>query len=885
MQGYEQRYQNGFDGQGLWIEVEVEKELGFHSKRDIEKYGVDKFVDLCKARVEKFANIITDQSKRLGYWMDWDDSYHTMSDQNNYTIWHFLKKCHEKGWIYQGTDVMPWCPRCGTGLSEHEIVTEGYKEIVHPGLFIKLPIIGRDEEYLLIWTTTPWTLTSNIAAAVHPEKKYSKVRTEKGILYLIKGREQTLNLEFEHISDLPGEELIGLEYKGPFDELSVQKGITHKVIGWEEVNEDEGTGIVHIAPGAGKDDFLLSKEYGFPVIAPLDEYGHFIEGFNDFTGMNVFDVKEKIFDSLKEKGFFYGMKRELDWLKNMDDWMISKKRYWGLALPIYKCDCGNFEVIGSKDELRSKSVSGWEKFEDKSPHRPWIDNVQIECSKCNQHISRITDVGNPWLDAGIVPFSTLKYAEDKEYWKKWFPADWISESFPGQFRNWFYSLLTMSTVLEMSEPTKAIFSYAIMRDEHGEEMHKSKGNAIWFEDAADKMGVDAMRWLYAKQNPSANLAFGYGTVDEVRRQFIIPLWNIYSFFVTYANLDKFNTEVPAPSILDNLSNWYVRRNRRRFWKSGLLSGNDNSIDTDKLSAYYTLYEVLISICKLLAPIMPFITESIYLNLSQNNSREGSVHLQDYPVCDKAKIDPELSNATSLAMKISSLGRSARSKASIKVRQPLDSIQVSLNTKVDGNLIDRITSQIIDELNIKNINVIDDIEPIVNFEVKPNLNILGPKYGSDIQNIKNEILNHDPKVLYDLASANQEINIGKYNLNPEDLLLDISPKGGYEIASDDGFIVAINTNISPEMLKEGVARELVHRIQNMRRNAGFNISDKISISYECDKGLSKIINEFDNYICLETLSLELIEEEISKEIYSENFKLNDSNIVIGVKLNN
>ena len=335
MQGYEQRYQNGFDGQGLWIEVEVEKELGFHSKRDIEKYGVDKFVDLCKARVEKFANIITDQSKRLGYWMDWDDSYHTMSDQNNYTIWHFLKKCHEKGWIYQGTDVMPWCPRCGTGLSEHEIVTEGYKEIVHPGLFIKLPIIGRDEEYLLIWTTTPWTLTSNIAAAVHPEKKYSKVRTEKGILYLIKGREQTLNLEFEHISDLPGEELIGLEYKGPFDELSVQKGITHKVIGWEEVNEDEGTGIVHIAPGAGKDDFLLSKEYGFPVIAPLDEYGHFIEGFNDFTGMNVFEVKEKIFDSLKEKGFFYRVEQyphryPVCWrcdtelvFRLVDEWFIS----------------------------------------------------------------------------------------------------------------------------------------------------------------------------------------------------------------------------------------------------------------------------------------------------------------------------------------------------------------------------------------------------------------------------------------------------------------------------------------------------------------------------------------------------------------------------------
>lgn len=977
MQGYDQRYQNGFDGQGLWIEVEVEKELGFHSKRDIEKYGVDKFVDLCKARVEKFAQIITDQSIRLGYWMDWDNSYHTMSDQNNYTIWHFLKKCHEKGWIYEGTDVMPWCPRCGTGLSEHEIVTEGYKEIVHPGLFIKLPIIDHYGEYLLIWTTTPWTLTSNIAAAVHPDKTYSKVRTEEGVLYLIKGREEILKLDFEYIADLPGKDLIGLKYKGPFDELPVQKGVEHKVIGWEEVNENEGTGIVHIAPGAGKDDFLLSKKYGFPVIAPLDEYGHFLEGFNNFTGMHVFDVKEKVFDSLKEKGFFYrveqyshrypicwrcdtelvfrlvdewfismdelremisdstknvkwvpsfGLERELDWLKNMDDWMISKKRYWGLALPIYKCDCGNFEIIGSKDELRSKAVSGWEKFENKSPHRPWIDNVKIECSKCNKHISRIKDVGNPWLDAGIVPFSTLKYGENKEFWNKWFPADWISESFPGQFRNWFYSLLTMSTVLEMSEPTKTVFSYAIMRDEKGEEMHKSKGNAIWFEDAADKMGVDAMRWLYARQNPAANLAFGYPTVDEVRRQFIIPLWNIYSFFITYANIDEFNTEISAPNIedrpeidrwiiselnilindfinhldnfqpdaaakkaerfVDNLSNWYVRRNRRRFWKSGLLSGSNNLIDSDKLSAYWTLYEVLISICKLLAPVMPFITESIYLNLSDSkNNKENSVHLQDYPVCDKSRIDPELSSATSLAMKISSLGRSARSKAAIKVRQPLDNIQVSLNTKIELNLIDRVTPQILDELNVKNISVIDDLEPIVNFEVKPNLTILGPKYGADVQNIKKEILNHESKILYDLAVSNQEINIGKYNLISEDLLLNISPKDGYEIALDDGYIVAISTEISSEMLKEGIARELVHRIQNMRRNAEFNISDKIFIYYECDKGLIQIINQFENYICLETLSSSLIDEKITGEIYTEKFKLNDFNISIGIKINN
>jgi len=749
------------------------------------------------------------------------------------------------------------------------------------------------------------------------------------------------------------------------------------VIEWKDVSESEGTGIVHIAPGAGKEDFALSKELDLPVIAPLDELGYFVEGFDWLTGMRVFDVNKHIYGNLREKGILYnlesyshrypvcwrcdtqlvfrlvdewfiymeelraqiaevvkkirwipefGLQRELDWLHNMDDWMISKKRYWGLALPIYKCTCGNFDVIGSKDELRERSLEGLQEIENHSPHRPWIDAIQISCSSCNSTVSRIPDVGNPWLDAGIVPFSTLGYLKTPDHWKKWFPAQWISESFPGQFRNWFYSLLTMSTVLESSEPCQTIFSYALMRDSSGEEMHKSKGNAIWFEDAADKMGVDAMRWLCARQNPSANLAFGYGIVDEVRRQFIIPFWNIYSFFVTYANIDEFNIEVLAPNIgdrpeidrwiiselniliddftnhldnfqsdaatrkaekfVDNLSNWYVRRNRRRFWKSGLLSGSNNSIDSDKLSAYWTLYEVLISTCKLFAPLMPFISESIYLNLSQlENGKENSVHLQDYPVCDKSKVDPELSNAISLAMKISSLGRSARSKASIKVRQPLDSVVVSLNAKVDSSLLSRVSPQIIDELNVKKIEIIDDLDTIVNFEVRPNLNTLGPKYGSELQDIKNEILSHESKFLYDLSTSNQEINIGKYYLNPEDLLLDISAKDGYEIASDDGHIVAINTDISPEMLEEGIARELVHRIQNMRRSAGFDISDKISIYYECDKRLDNIINQFENYICLETLSSNLIRTNINEASYSENFELNESNISIGVKLNN
>ena len=764
MQGFKQRYQNGFDGQGLWVEVEVEKEMGFNSKQDIEAYGIDRFVEACKARVRHFADIISEQSIRLAYWMHWDDSYHTMSDENNYTIWHFLKTCHERGWIYEGTDVMPWCPRCATGLSEHEIVTEGYKEVVHPGLFTKFPLEDADGESLLVWTTTPWTLTSNVVAAVHPEMAYVKVRHGDDTLYLAKARLEILGGDYEVLEETTGEKLVGRRYRGPFDELPAQQGVEHRVIPWEEVSEGEGTGIVHIAPGAGKEDFALGKEFSLPTIAPLDEFGNYIQGFDWLTGRNVAEVNRDIFADLREKGVLFkvedyphrypicwrcntelvfrlvdewfismdelrhliadvtrnikwipsfGLERELDWLRNMDDWMISKKRYWGLALPIYKCDCGHFEVIGSETELQERAVEGWSDFEGHSPHRPWIDNVKINCSQCGQTVSRIRDVGNPWLDAGIVPYSTIGYRNDREHWKDWFPADWISESFPGQFRNWFYSLLTMSTALENHEPFRSVFSYALMRDEKGEEMHKSRGNSIDFAEAADKMGVDAMRWVFLRHNPAQNLNFGFGSADEVRRRFLLTLWNTYSFFVTYANIDEFRPEngaAVAPSsemdrwitselqslvagvtqsmdefdsadagrrieeFVELLSNWYVRRSRRRFWKS------EN--DQDKLAAHNTLYTCLVTLAKLMAPLAPFTSEEMYQNLvrSANPDAPESVHLADYPVSDPSLVDDRLSQATRLAMKVSSLGRSARSKAGVKVRQPLSRVLVKLGTR-------------------------------------------------------------------------------------------------------------------------------------------------------------------------------------------------------------
>ena len=560
MQGYRQRYQNGFDCQGLWIEVEVERELGFTSKRDIEEFGIARFVEACKERVRRFSAIQTEQSIRLGYWMDWDNSYYTYSDENNYTIWHFLKTCHQRGWLYKGHDVMPWCPRCATGLSEHEIVTEGYRELTHPSVFVKFPLNERPGESLLVWTTTPWTLTSNTAAAVHPGLTYVRVRQGEDILCLAKAALGAVQGDHEVLGDVAGKDLLGLTYRGPFDELPAQQGVVHRVIAWEEVSETEGTGIVHIAPGCGAEDFQLGKEFGLATIAPLDEFGNYLQGFAWLDGRNVNDVTRDIFDDLAGKGLLYrtedythrypvcwrcdselvfrlveewfismdelrhliadvtrrirwipefGLARELDWLANMDDWMISKKRYYGLALPIYECSCGHVEVIGSEDDLRERAVEGWDEFEGHSPHRPWIDAVKIGCPQCGEKVSRIKDVGNPWLDAGIVPFSTLGYRHNRDYWREWFPADWISESFPGQFRNWFYSLLAMSTVLENHEPFRACFSYAFVRDEHGEEMHKSKGNAIWFEEAAERMGVDVMRWLFFGHNPAVNLNFGW----------------------------------------------------------------------------------------------------------------------------------------------------------------------------------------------------------------------------------------------------------------------------------------------------------------------------------------------------------------------------------------
>jgi isoleucyl-tRNA synthetase len=802
MRGYKQRFQNGFDCQGLWVEVEVEKELGFKSKKDIEKYGIDKFVEACKERVRKYSGIQTEQTKRLGNFMDWANSYFTMSDENNYMIWTFLKKVHEDGRLYKGRDSVPWCPRCGTAISQHEIETESYKEMTHSSVFVQYPIKGRNKEFLMIWTTTPWTLPINAAVAVNPIFTYLKIEQAGQILYVGKDRVDILKPDYKVLDELSGSQLVGWEYDGPYDDLPTVKkqlgNYQHRVIAAPDlVSAEEGTALVHIAPGAGKEDFNLGKAENIPVIDGVDETGFYYEGFGAFSAQTATDNPNLIIDDLAKRDFIYdtllythryprcwrcktdliwrvvdewyismdslrdkitanakqinwqpdfALDRELDWLKNMQDWLISKKRYWGLALPIYECPkCEDFEVIGSAEELKKRAVEGWDQFSGHSPHRPWVDNVKIKCPKCNEIVSRIKDVGNPWLDAGIVPFSTLHYRTDKEYWKKWYPADFVTESFPGQFKNWFYSLLTMATVLEDSPSFKNILGYGLLKDENREEMHKSKGNSIEFNSAASQVGADPMRWVFSKANPENNLNFGFHIIENSRKNFFLILWNVYKFFTDYALMDSYQPEkVESSNVLDrwltsrwnetlkevddslqnydnlhaatalekfvqDLSTWWLRRSRDRMgpWVEN---------QEDKRAAYWTLYNTLTNLTKTLAPFIPFFSDEIYRNLTS----ERSVHLANWP--KTGLVDHTLIADMQLAREFVELAHSSRKEKSFKLRQPLASLIYTSETK----LPQEIETILAAELNVKSVNFQEgkELKATLDFNLTEELNAEG-----------------------------------------------------------------------------------------------------------------------------------------------------------------
>jgi isoleucyl-tRNA synthetase len=826
--GYRQRFQNGFDCQGLWVEVEVEKELKLHTKKDIEnlvpgdkKASIAKFVQLCKDRVYKFSGVQTEQSKRLGYFMDWDHSYFTMADENNYMIWRFLKKCHDNGWVYKGHESVPWCPRCQTAISQHEMLTEDYKEIVHESVFMEFPIVGRKDEYLLVWTTTPWTIPANIAVAVDEKIEYALVKGATGKLFWLAKDlvEQVFGKDYQSIEKTAfGTELVGLTYEGPFDHLPAVATVKskhknfHTVVATDKmimpITTTEGTGLVHTAVSAGTEDFLLGKKRGLPMIPVINDDASYMEGFGEFSGKNAKKHPELIIDFLKtyRSGEFlfstlkykhrypacwrckaelvwkvadewyiamdrpaleasdgkrrtfrermievtkqikwipeFGLERELDWLKNMHDWLISKKnRYWGLCLPIYECDtCKTFEVIASKDDLKKRAVSGWDLFEGHSPHKPFIDEVTIACEKCGKQLHRIEDVGNPWLDAGIIAYSTISkdndnnkplYLSDKKQWEEWFPADFITESFPGQFKNWFYALIAMSTVMEDRPPFKRVLGYGTCLGEDGRPMHKSWGNAIEFNEGAEKIGVDVMRWMYARQNPEDNMLFGYKKADEVRRQFYLMVWNVYKFFVDYATMEKVeiqgapSLEVKRENLLDlwimarlsqfvsdskqfysnfnvqgvalggeafmnDVSTWFIRRSRDRVWVN-------SSDEADKASFYKTLHAVLVVFSVTVSPIMPFMPDVIYTNLTG----EKSVHLSSWIDLDELKNEKLVQNMA-VIRSLAEAGHRVRKENKLKVRQPLASVTVALakDTVFDENneLLDILKS----ELNVKKV---------------------------------------------------------------------------------------------------------------------------------------------------------------------------------------
>ncbi|MCG3130199.1 MAG: Isoleucine--tRNA ligase [Phycisphaerae bacterium] len=1014
--GHELRYQNGFDCQGLWVEVEVEREFGYRSKRDIEQQGIDRFVEACKARACKFAAVQTEQSKRLGQWMDWANSYFTMSDENNYAIWAFLKKCHERGFIYKGVDVMPWCARCGTGLSHME-VSEGYRVVGHTSVFVKFPLRpesverlgsrsstvtdrlgsrsskeGNEKTSLLVWTTTPWTLSSNVAAAVKPDMTYVKVKQGEQFYILGKPhfsnpRSQPLegeekknapplmalsalfknNGDFEIVEEFPGSQLVGLTYDGPFDQLdgAAEARGAHQIIAWEEVTEKEGTGIVHIAPGCGSEDYHLGKALGLPRIAPLLEDGTFRQDFGFLGGKRFDAVADDVVASLKDRGLLFarekymhryphcwrckeelvyrlvdewfismswreeimqaarqarwipewGLDRELDWLRNMGDWMISKKRYWGLALPIWECrGCGHFEVIGGREELEARAVTGWDAFDGKSPHRPWVDAVKIRCEQCgSEDVSRVRDVGNPWLDASIVSLSTMGFFRDRAYWEKWFPADFVVEALPGQFRNWFYALLTVSTMMTGRAPFKVLKGHGLVLDDAGKPMHKSEGNAIWFDEAAEKFGVDVMRWLYASTPPERNVLFGPKHCDDVRREVILPWWNMYRFFCDLAAVDGFDpnehtvkaeertlldrwilsdlhelTRVAheaysrfdvlrfcneAKRFIDDLSTWYVRRSRRRFYADGW--------PTDKRVAYATLYEVLTTLNRLVAPIVPFLSETMYQNLvaRQTSGAAASVHHTPFPAADAGLIDRELSSLVQASLKLVSLGRAARKSADLKIRQPLSELVVATTNAAELKAVEVFKDHLLDELNVRSVTVRESVNDLLRVVAAPNMKFLGAKFGKLTADVKKALETADAREIALAFDAGRSflLHVGDatVTLEPTDVTLTRSYGETYAGAEDGGTAVLVHRVVTRELRQEGVARDIIRHVQNLRKESGLDIADRIRLSLRTESAeIRDAIASQARTIREETLAVELSDASPGADAFAARVDLDE-----------
>ena len=936
MKGYRVLRKVGWDTHGLPVEVQVEKELGFSGKGDIEKYGIEKFNKKCRESVWKNEAAFKDFTNKLGQFIDLEHPYITYDNDYIETEWWILKKFFDEGLIYNGLKILPYCPRCGTGLASHE-VAQGYKDITVNTVTVPFKLKQQENTYLLIWTTTPWTLMANVAACVNPDETYVKCLS-KGYNFIVaeKLADKVLGEDYKIVEKYKGKDLEGVEYEQYLDFLKVdKKGFF--ITCADYVTMEDGTGIVHIAPAFGQDDYEVGLKYDLPILNPVDENGCYTDG--PWKGRLVVDpeleidiikylseqdkifkkqkmvhnyphcwrcktplvyyskpslyikataLKDKIIEANKTVNWhpdYVGEKRFGNWLENMNDWAISRNRYWGTPIPLWECSCGHKEMIGSREELIEKSI---EKIDSAIElHRPYVDKIHIKCPECGKKMERVSEVMDCWFDSGSMPFAQYHYPfENKELFESQFPSDFISEGID-QTRGWFYSLLVISVFLTGKSPYKNVLVNDLITDKHGQKMHKSKGNAVEPFTVIENYGADAIRWYMLYASPVwTPLRFDEDGIKEANSKFFNTLKNTYAFFAMYANIDnidpkeyhieykdyeeidkwlisKYNklvrdvtksmeeydlttsTRLIQNFVVEDLSNWYIRRNRRRFW-SGIN-------DTSKLAVYEVTYDVLVGICKLIAPIIPFISDEIYTNLTG----EKSVHLADYPVYDKELINEKIESRMDLVRDLISLGRNIREEAKVKVRQPLSEALIDAkNEKLISDLVDLIK----EELNVHEVKFIKDVENYMNFIVKPNFKEVGKTFGPLIKEFQTKLSELSDKDILKLQKGDSiSIKLGDKDYEITHDMVDIrtNSKEGFDVATDSNNFIILNTELTNDLINEGIARELVSKVQNLRKTKDFDIADRITLYYNADDEVTEAIEKYKDMIMQETLSVDIV----------------------------
>ena len=964
MKGYQVPRKAGWDTHGLPVELEVEKKLGLDGKDQIEKYGVEPFIEQCKESVWKYEGMWEDFSHTVGFWADMKNPYVTYHNDYIESEWWALKEIWKKGLLYEGHKIVPYCPRCGTPLSSHE-VAQGYKDVKERSAVVRFKVKGEDA-YILAWTTTPWTLPSNVALCVNPDEDYVKV-TSKGYTYYMAAAlvDTVLGEGAEILEHYQGKDLEFKEYEPlfPYAEKRIGNKKAYYVVCDTYVTLTDGTGVVHIAPAFGEDDSKVGHRYDLPFVQLVNEKGEMTEETPwagtfckkaDMAVLQALEDKDLLFDAplfehsyphcwrcdtpliyyARETWFIrmtavkedlirnnntinwipesIGKGRFGDWLENVQDWGLSRNRYWGTPLPVWQCECGHQDCIGSIEELKEKADNCPDDIE---LHRPYIDAVTIKCPKCGKEMHRVPEVIDCWFDSGSMPFAQHHYPfENKETFEKQFPAQFISEAVD-QTRGWFYSLLAISTLLFNKAPYENVIVLGLVQDENGQKMSKSKGNAVDPFDALQTYGADAIRWyFYTSSAPWLPSRFAGKTVVEGQRKFMGTLWNTYAFFVLYANIDNFdatkysleydklavmdkwllsrlestvkavddnlaNYRIPEAakalqSFVDDMSNWYVRRSRERFWAKGM--------EQDKINAYMTLYTALVTVAKAAAPMIPFMTEDIYQNLvkSIDASAPESIHLCDFPEVHENWIDPKMEEDMADLLEIVVMGRAARNTANIKNRQPIGTMYV----KSEFQLSEFYKEIIEDELNVKEVVFKDDIADFISYSFKPQMRTVGPKYGKLLNKIKTTLSELDGnKAMAELKSTGElklDIDGQEIVLLEEDLLIDMAQMEGYVSESDHTITVVLDTNLTPELIEEGFVRELVSKIQTMRKEAGFEVMDKIRLYAKDNDKIVDIMKNHGDEIKSEVLAEDIVTGETKG--YEKEWNINSEKVTMAVE---